>query len=100
MGPTSVDQSTPRRVTIPQHVVFRKFVDETVVLNLESGCYHGLNPIAGYMLELLGEMGDVSAVIERIVDETGVAEDKVGVDLRALCASLAERGLIEVDAES
>ena len=100
MGQTGLDQSTPGRVTIPQHVVFRKFVDETVVLNLESGCYHGLNPIGGYMLKLLGELGDVDAVIERLVEETGVAEEKAGVELRALCASLAERGLIEVDAES
>ena len=29
---------------IPQHVVFRGFATETVVLNLETGKYHGLNP--------------------------------------------------------
>ena len=97
---TRLDEIQPQRVTIPQHVVFRTFVEETVVLNLESGCYHGLNRIAGRMLELLGELGDVGAVIERVVDETGAPEDTVKVDLRALCASLAERGLIEVDAES
>ena len=87
----------PTRVTIPQHVVFRAFVEETVVLNLESGRYHGLNPTAGRMLELLGELGEVDAVAERVADETGAPANRVAEDLRAFCSSLAERGLIEVE---
>ena len=87
----------PIRVTIPQHVVFRAFVEETVVLNLESGRYHGLNPTAGRMLELLGEFGDVDSVATRIADETGALPTRVADDLREFCSSLAERGLIEVE---
>ena len=87
----------PTRVTIPQHVVFRTFVEETVVLNLESGRYHGLNPTAGRMLELLGELGDVDAVAARVADETGESPSRVADDLREFCSSLAERGLIEVE---
>jgi hypothetical protein len=84
------------RVAIPQHVVFRTFVEETVVLNLESGRYHGLNRTAGRMLELLGEMGDVDAVAETVADETGTPGERVRADLKELCDSLAERGLIEL----
>ena len=89
--------SVSTSVTIPQHVVFRAFVEETVVLNLESGRYHGLNPTAGRMLELLGELGAVDAVAARIADETGEPPKRVTDDLRELCSSLAERGLIEVE---
>ena len=87
----------PTRVTIPQHVVFRAFVEETVVLNLESGRYHGLNPTAGRMLELLGELGEVDAVAERIAEETGTPAERVVEDLHGFCTSLADRGLIEVE---
>ena len=87
----------PTSVTIPQHVVFRAFVEETVVLNLESGRYHGLNPTAGRMLELLGELGDVDSVVARIADETGAPPTRVADDLREFCSSLVERGLIEVE---
>jgi len=87
----------PTRVTIPQHVVFRAFVEETVVLNLESGRYHGLNPTAGRMLELLGELGEVDAVAKRLADETGAPAERVVADLQDFCSSLAERGLIEVE---
>ncbi len=43
-------------IRIPHHVVFRHFVNETVVLNLQTGKYHGLNRTAGRMLhELITE---------------------------------------------
>jgi hypothetical protein len=87
----------PTRVTIPQHVVFRAFVEETVVLNLESGRYHGLNPTAGRMLELLGELGELDAVAERVAGETGAPPGRVAEDLREFCSSLEQRGLIEVE---
>jgi Coenzyme PQQ synthesis protein D (PqqD) len=87
----------PTRVKIPQHVVFRAFAEESVVLNLESGRYHGLNPTAGRMLELIGELGDLDVVAERIADETGTPATRVANDLRQLCSSLEERGLIEVE---
>ena len=67
------------------------------MLNLESGRYHGLNPTAGRMLELLGELGEVDAVAERMAEETGAPASRVVEDLRAFCSSLAERGLIEVE---
>lgn len=85
-----------KRVTIPQHVVFRSFVEETVVLNLESGRYHGLNRTAGRMLELLGKLGDVDAAADAVADETGAPGERVRADLHELCESLAERGLIQL----
>ena len=38
---------------MPEHVVYREFVQETVILNLETGTYHGLNPTGGKMLQTL-----------------------------------------------
>lgn len=35
------------RPPVPDHVVYRAFVDETVVLNLDTGRYHGLNAVGG-----------------------------------------------------
>ena len=67
------------------------------MLNLESGRYHGLNPTAGRMLELLGELGEVDAVAERIAEETGTPAERVVEDLHGFCTSLADRGLIEVE---
>jgi len=82
---------------IPSHVVFRTFVDETVVLNLKSGQYHGLNHTAGRMLELLAERSDLRAVAHQLATEMNAPEHRVLSDTETFFADLAERGLVERD---
>ena len=85
------------RVRLPEHVVHRGFAAETVVLNLQTGKYHGLNPTAGRMLEVLESKDSVGQAAAEIASEYGQPIDQVEQDLCELCADLAERGLIEVD---
>jgi Coenzyme PQQ synthesis protein D (PqqD) len=86
-------------VKLPQHVVFRSFPTETVMLNLQTGRYHGLNATAGQMLEALKRtpcVGDAAATLADSYDQAPVTIER---DLCALCRSLLERGLIEIDAQ-
>src|SRR4051794_17401974 len=85
------------RATIPNHVVHRAFPTETVILNLETGRYHGLNPVAGRMLEELEHHETVGAAAQVVADEYGQPPEEVGRDLCALCSDLADRGLISLD---
>lgn len=85
------------RVRVPDHVVFRAFAAETVVLNLQTGIYHGVNPSAGRMLELLQELGSVREVAARLAEEYGEPHERVEQDLCELCVSMLDRGLIEID---
>lgn len=84
-------------VRVPDHVVHRPFPTETVVLNLQTGKYHGLNPVAGRMLEALEARGSVQAAAPEIAIEYGQDIGCVERDLHHLCRDLIERGLIEVD---
>ena len=93
----SVENEHAPRVVVPEHVVFRAFDSETVVLNLRSGQYHGLNPSGGRMLEVLRETGSIPATVATIAAETRHPLAEVERDLLALCERLAERGLIELD---
>jgi hypothetical protein len=85
------------RARLPQHVVHRSFVAETVVLNLRTGKYHGLNPTAGAMLDALGEAPSIGAAVPGLAAEFGVEEAQIQADLLALCRGLLERGLIEIE---
>jgi hypothetical protein len=85
------------RIRIPQHVVHRPFAHETVVLNLESGQYHGLNPTAGQILAELERTGTVEATVAAMAAQHDVGVEQLRQDVNALCVSLAERGLIEID---
>jgi hypothetical protein len=89
------DKILNARVCVPQHVVHRDFPDESVVLNLDSGMYHGLNATAAKMLAELESRSSVEAAIERLAGEFGQPREVIERDVLSLCRSLAERGLIE-----
>ena len=82
----------------PEHVVHRPFPTETVVLNLNTGRYHGLNPVAGRMLEALEAEESVPAAARVVAAEYGHPVAEVEADLYVLCLDLAQRGLLEVTA--
>ena len=85
-------------VHVPKHVVYRAFEAETVLLNLQTGQYHGLNRSGGRMLELLDATGgSVRNAIDRLADEYGEDAGDIEDGLASFCAALASRGLIEVD---
>lgn len=86
------------RMRVPERVVYRDFGGETVILNLDSGQYHGLNRTAGRMLAVLGESDTVAAAADRLAAELGEPRERIERDLLGLCRKLAERGLIERDA--
>jgi hypothetical protein len=96
MASLSTSELLIARVRMPQHVVHRSFVAETVVLNLNTGQYHGLNPTAGRMLEAIDAAPTAGAVVPELAREYGVEEEQIQSDLTALCQGLLDRGLIEI----
>jgi hypothetical protein len=87
-------------VIIPQHVVYRPFVSETVLLNLQTGLYHGINPVGGRMLEVLERADDVRAGAAALAEEYDVPRARVEEDIVAFCRGLLERELIELRASA
>ena len=83
------------RLRVPGHVVYRDFGDETVVLNLDSGMYHGLNGTAAVMLTVVGESATVGAAVETLMTKFEQPREVIEPDLLELCSALLERGLIE-----
>lgn len=86
------------RVHMPEHVVYRDFAEETVILNLDSGTYHSLNGTAARMLEVLTASDSVAAAVEELTREYEQPAERLERDVLDLCRALSERGLIEQDA--
>jgi hypothetical protein len=85
---------TDTRFSIPSQVRSRLVGDETVLLDLESGMYFGLDGVGKRIWECLGEgltMGEIAAVI---VSEFEVEEAMVRSDLVEFVSDLLERGLL------
>ncbi len=66
------------------------------MLNLRTGKYHGLNPTAGRMLEVLERSPTVRAAADELAQEYDVEGVRIESDLLELCQGLLERGLIEI----
>ena len=55
-----VAPAATRRFSLPEHVVIRSFVSETILLDVDNGLYYRLDATRGAMLECLLETGAVT----------------------------------------
>ena len=94
----SVEQVLAARVRLPQHIVFRAFPAETVVLNLDTGQYHSVNPAGGHFLDVLERSNTVREALDRLHAEFPKQDRAViQADLYQFYVDLAQRGIIEVN---
>lgn len=84
------------RAVVPGHVVYRSFVAETVILNLNTGKYHGVNPSGGFMLELLDKLDSIEQASVALAREYDLPLEQAVDDLCSFCMELERRGLIEL----
>ncbi len=96
-APAAPRPASSARARVPDHVVYRSFPGETVLLNLTTGTYHGLNATAGRMLEELERASSIGDAAARLAVEFAQPPALVERDLRALCGELLERGLLRVE---
>jgi hypothetical protein len=79
---------------LPDHMVFRSFVAETVILNLQTGRYHGTNSVGGEMLEAMNDAPTVGDAARNLSEKFGEPLDRVERDIVEFCVDLEQRGLI------
>ena len=81
---------------MPDHVVHRSFAHETVILNLKTGKYHGLNPTADAMLTQLERGATLGEAAAKLASRYDRPVEEIEQDISELCGDLLERGLIEL----
>jgi hypothetical protein len=96
---TEIDRrvSLETRSRVASNVVYRDFVNETVVLNLNTGTYHGLNPTAGRMLQAVEQADTLREAAARLAADNAWDLPTVETDLVELCKTLADSGLLEIE---
>jgi hypothetical protein len=94
--PTTWEDLARRRIAVPKHVAFRSFIAETVLLNLDTGQYHGLDTVGGRFFAILRGSSDASSAAETLAAEYEQPLERIQQDMVAFCSSLSELGLIEL----
>ena len=84
------------KIVVSEDVVAREVAGETVLLNLASGTYFGLDAIGGTIWQWLesGDCQNLAELAEKLIREYDVSRDDAEADLLALAAELAEHHLI------
>ena len=83
-------------ISTPPQVVVRALEDESVLLNLDSETYFGLDEVGTRMLEALQSSNSVDAAVTQLLSEYDVDEATLRSDLKALLDRLVENGLVEL----
>jgi Coenzyme PQQ synthesis protein D (PqqD) len=71
---------------------------ESVLLNLNSESYFGLDPVGTRMWTLLANSDSIQLAYETLLDEYNVDADKLRLDMQDLIEKLIANGLMEVAA--
>jgi hypothetical protein len=82
------------RFVVHPSVISRELSGETVLLNLESGVYYGLDAIGTRVWQLLMQGGTVAGVCETMIEEYDVAPEMLQGDVARLVGELRERGIV------
>jgi hypothetical protein len=81
-------------LTIPPHVLSRLVGEETVLLNLESGIYFGLDGVGKFIWDSVSDGKSLAETVDSIVAEYKIGEDQATTDVVDFTATLVERGLL------
>ena len=82
--------------TIPTQVMARQVGDETVILDLGSGTYFGLDPVGARIWQLRCEGNTLGEICDTMLDEYDVAREALERDVVELADKLLEQKLISL----
>jgi len=85
------------RLIPSEDAVFRELEGETVLLNLESGTYFGLNAVGTRIWSLIQDKGSLETVLAALRGEYDAPTEVLERDLLRLAAELCAKGLTRVD---
>ena len=86
------------KVTIPAQVMARTVGNETVILDLASGTYYGLDPVGARIWQLMTESQTLAQVCSVMLEEYEVTREDIERDVLMLVQTLLDKQLVSVGA--
>jgi superfamily II helicase len=87
------------RIKIDDEVLSQELQEEAILLNLKTGVYFGLDEVGRRIWQLLKEHEDLSKVMEALLVEYDVSEERCREDLLDLVRKMEEQGLVKVTSD-
>ena len=85
-------------IKLSPDVISQEVSGETVLLDLESENYFGLDEVGTRIWQLIKETSDLQVIYNTLLEEYKVEEQRLQADLEALLGEISELGLITLQA--
>ena len=86
-------------IEISSDILTQEVSGETVILDLNSESYFGLDEIGTRIWQLIQEQKDLKSVTATMLNEYDVEEKQLAEDIEDLLAKLDEAGLIKLNSD-
>jgi hypothetical protein len=90
------DDLARKRVVACEDVLVRQLQGESVLLDLASESYFGLDEVGTRMWTVLTSAVSIEAALEILIAEYAVERDQLRVDLARFVTTLSDAGLVAV----
>jgi len=87
-----------RKIVLSDDVISQEVSGETVLLDLASENYFGLDEVGTRIWQLIQQNGDLEFIVKTLLDEYDVAEDTLKSDVDKLLTEISDLGLIKIEA--
>jgi hypothetical protein len=89
-----------KMAVVPDKVLFRELEGESVLLNIETETYYGLDDVGTRMWDRLIESSSVQHAYETLLADYDVSPETLKTDLTDLLERLTSQGLIALEDET
>ena len=84
-------------ISLSPEVISQEVSGETVLLDLDSENYFGLDEVGTRIWQLIKETNDLQAIYQTLLKEYDVSEDRLQQDLDTLLAEISSLGLVTLE---
>jgi hypothetical protein len=85
-----------QKLAVSPDVIIQDLGEESVLLNLKSEKYYGLDDVGTRMWEVLTQSESIGTACDLLLAEYDVQKDLLSQDIAALLEKLSQHGLVEV----
>lgn len=96
--PDPISLRDASRLSVPERVLTRRSAGETVILDLTSERYFGLDGVSHRLWQMIEAGTTVDQATQALLSEYDVDETVLRTDVEAVIADLYGRGLVQIDA--
>ncbi|WP_341228128.1 PqqD family protein [uncultured Arcticibacterium sp.] len=86
----------PNKIKISEDVLIQDLVNESVILNMPTEHYYGLNVVGQYLWQMFSKYDDVEYVYNLALEEFDVKPEVLKSDMSSFIKELSDAGLISI----